>query len=237
MFYIFIALVAVSLARLFYIKNTIPDRAEHCTNIPLTYEEMGEEWSNLSRTGTDPWRVIVLANEMCFRMSVYRANVHMASAYYSQIKFLLKKMHVLTAIVFFVESRTYANKALKQYDEAPDDEKSPINLEVLGAPDFMLAQAHYIGWFIGMFGFKKKALRFLNTANAKLMNQKNGFDPLEAALIWSKLYALTKNESYKFLVKSVGLNANMDEMQLLRVMKHLGFRDLDQLKNFCTQSV
>lgn len=237
MFYIFVALVVISVARLIYIKNTIPDRVEHCTNIPLTYEEMEEEWSKLSRTGTDPWRVIILANEMGFWMSVYKANLHMSSAYYSQIKFLLKKLHLLTAIVFYLENREHADLALEEYNYTPESEKSPINLEVLGAPDFMLAKAPYVGWFIGSFGFKKRALEFLNTANAKLMSQKEGFDPLEAALIWSKLYALTKNEAYKLQIKHVGLNANMDEMQLLRVTKHLGFRDLGQLQNFCTRSV
>lgn len=237
MFYILVALSVILVARFIYLKHTIFDRVEHCTNIPLTYEEMGEEWSKLSRTGTDPWRVIILANEMGFWMSVYKANLHMSSSYYSQIKFLLKKLHLLTAIVFYLESKEYRDLAFKEYDYASEDEKSPINLEVLGTLDFMFAQAPYVGWFIGSFGFKKKALQFLNTANAKLMSQKEGFDPLEAALIWSKLYALTKNEAYKLQVKHVGLNANMDEMQLLRVMKHLGFRDLDQLKNFCTQSV
>lgn len=231
MFYILVALSVILVARFIYLRGSIADQADRY-HIPFSYEEMESEWSKLSFAGTNPLRVVILASEMCFYMSVYKADVHMTSAYYSQVKFLVRKGYLVTALVFFLESRAYAKKALKEYSTAPEEEKSPINLEVLGAPDFMLANIPIIG-----FVWKKKALSFLFAAHKSLEQifaQSARVEPITAALIWSKIFALTRDDVYKNRVRNdVRLTGHEDKGQLTRVMKHLGFTSLDQLYEFC----
>ncbi len=201
-----------------------------------------KEWHDLSRLTpnklgkkpkANPLRVIALAELMSSNMDLYQEAKHMTTSFYSQVKYLLKAGKLTWAIAFYLESRKWSKLAFERLQHA-NEHVEPIDLEVLGAPDFMIAKAPYVGWFIGMFGFKKLALAFLKEADEKLMDKTSKLDPLQAALIWSKLYALTGNGRYRLQTKNVGLNANMDEGQLLRIAKHLGFQNLNQLRDFCT---
>lgn len=108
-------------------------------------------------------------------------------------------------------------------------ERNPIDLEVLGAPDFMAAKVPLVGLF-----FKSRAIQHLEAADRELALPSTFNNPLESCLIWSKLYDLTKSEIYRIKVKAAGLKRDMHEGQLRRISRHLGFGgDLGKLFAFC----
>ena len=232
---ILVLLAAVGLRAMFIYRKLETDQDQIDESNP---EKMREEWYNLSWSGKNPFRVIALANEMAFEMDEFDGNKHMASSFYSQVKYLVRGYSPLAAVLFFHESRKAARRALEIRNSVPPEKRKPIDLEVLGALDFMLAKAPYVGRLIGVFGFKKRALEFLRAAHSELEEilKEPGArrpEPIAAALIWSKLYALTGNEFYKNRVRIAGLTGREDKGQLIRIMKHLGFESLDNLYEFC----
>lgn len=200
------------------IKELRPLRAKECN-----------DWYTLSWSGQDPLRVISLATSMALTMDTYEAGKHLASAFYSQVKHLVKKGRLPTAIVFWIESRNYAKQTLEQRASASLEERNPIDLEVLGAPEFLLAVKLPI---VGSLVFKKPALEYLEAAEKELAVQEVK-NPIEASLIWSKLYVLTKGNRYVGYVAAAGLTRDMDKNQMLRIAKHLGFKSLDELYVLC----
>lgn len=183
-------------------------------------KETEKEWYDFSWSGKNPERVILLAADMASNMNTYDAAKHMSSAFYSQVKHLMKKGRLLKAITFFVVSREYAEEALKYRQKAPLENQNPIDLEVLGAPEFMLAKIPIIGRF-----FRRKALRFLEVANGLIADKAiacpDKIDALENAIIWSKIYALTVNEGFKELILVMSIPPDADRNQLIRVARHL----------------
>lgn len=206
------------------------------TGNPVT-KEATQEWYNLSWNGKDPLRVIRLAADMSLEMNKFDAHKHLASSFYSQVKYLVKKGRLPTAIAFFIEARQWAKSALQHRKEVPRENRNPIDLEVLGAPDFMLAKMPYIGWIIGHLGFWTSAIEFLNAADIELeMKLKEPGtarpEPITAGLVWSKLYALTGDEYYKNRVRIAELTRDHDINQMKRIAKHLGFKTLEELDEF-----
>jgi hypothetical protein len=193
------------------------------------------EWRRLSCEGTSPIRVIALANKMADGMTPYAAAKHLTSAFHSQVKFLAKRGHLLIGFTFFLLSRKWAKLALIRGKYATEP-KDPIDFEVLGAPDFGVATVPYVGWFLGLFGFKKQALEYLLIAKREALLRMVGTpedaDALAMALISAKLYALTHDKHHKQHVSVCGLHPNMSHDQLRRVAKHLSM-SLDELREFC----
>jgi hypothetical protein len=192
-----------------------------------------KEYGRLSFSGADPVRVVALAMVLGRDMSQYRHAVHMTSSYYSQVKHLLRKGRILDAVSCLKSARRNATNVMRIWMYAKGDRKA-IDLEVAGAPDFLLAQ-------IPLFGRwnKKKALEFLLLANEeleKILKEPGSRrpDPISAALIWSKLYALTGHEHYKEWVKSAKLTRDHNQNQMLRIARHLRFKTVDELYEFCT---
>lgn len=203
-------------------------------------EDIGKEWYDLSWNGSNPLRVVALANQMTDTMDPYQAAKHMTSSFYSQVKYLLRGGRLLRAIVFYLESGKWSMHTLERLErmEYAREEIRPIDLEILGSPDFMLANAPYVGWLIGKFGFRKRALDYLLAANKKLdviFKQPGATrpEPISAALIWSKIYALTGNEIFKNRVRIAELTKDHDVNQVGRIARHLGFKTVDELYQFC----
>jgi hypothetical protein len=193
-------------------------------------EEAGQEWHNLSWDrlpgGPKPLRVIKLAWSLVTdETSLFKEHTLLASSYYSQVKYLLKMGRWPTAIVFFQKAQTHRMLALAQAEHA-----SAIELEVISATDFALAKK------VPLLGFlwKDQAVAFLKAAERKLPRKEERGDgeKLDAAIIWSKLYALTKEDAYKGHIELEGLHPNMDRGQLGRVAKHVGMT-FDELRDFC----
>ena len=197
----------------------------------LYYEKTSTEelWYKLSWSGKNPAGVIkvglVLAQEK--RMNVFEMEKFFASCFYSQVKFLVKKFQIPTAIAFFLLSKKSARIALNLREVLPRENKSPVDLEVLGAPDFMLASVPLVGVL-----FKKRAALFLEQSLTEI-NVGGGFNPLLHALILAKLWKLTKKDKYKEDIKSLPLTGAMEDNQLTRVAKHLGLPGSKELLEFC----
>jgi hypothetical protein len=198
--------------------------------------DIAKEWYHLSWAKEEndtpilpnPIRVIALAEKMADEMNPVSAAVHMASSFYSQVKYLLKLEQVPTAIAFFFESRKWRELALQREAHATETVQ-PIDIEVLGAPDFMLAKIPVVGQL-----FKKSALRFLNEAEKRLLKQgQDAPDAMPTAIIYSKMYALTGNKKYLQRISVLELRRDMDENQLLRIANHLGFKTREELYEFC----
>ena len=194
-------------------------------------KDIAKEWDSLSWAGTNPWRVIALAQKMREGMTPFKGAMHMASSFYSQVKFLLKRGKLPSAIAYFLESRKYSRKA-EELVRSGSKEATAISCEVIGAQYFFFAKFPVVGPFLGIFGFRANALEWLLRADNMLKEQPVN-EPLESAIIWSKLYALTKNETYRIQVRAVGLRRDMKEGQLKRIAKWLGFSSLDELFTFC----
>lgn len=193
---------------------------------PDDIELVSKEWGRLSWSGSNPIRVIGLALIMSETMKTeFEKRKHKTTSFYSQVKYLVKKGRIVDAFVFLMESRRHRTEALMYAHESDN----PIDLEVLGAPDFMVARTPIVGWF-GDFKFEAK--RFLLAADNKIAKMKS-YDPLMSAIIWSKLYALTRDEEYRERVRTAGLEDSMDKGQMLRIAKHLGFKSIDGLYVFC----
>lgn len=223
---VLVAAAVIFLARIKDVKMTIDFRELGGTGGPLT-KEMEKEWYNLSWNGRDPVRVIRLAAEMATNMDgAFAQQAHLTTSFYSQVKHLLKKGRLPTAIVFYWEAWEWSAEALKHRQNVPQEERKPIQLEVLGAPAFMLACLPVVGAF-----FRRQALSFLTAAAEEILLAP--YDAFEACLIWSKLWRLTHEEMYRARVQAAGLRRDMDENQLRRIAKHLGFRKLQQLYRFC----
>lgn len=216
-----------------YAKNMIYAHAnEELKRVP-SYGDKEKEWANLSKSGKDPLRVIALAKTMSKSMDPFRKSMHMASSFYSQIKFLLRRWQFFDAAVYYLEARKWSDLALEQWHTAKD--KNPIDLEVIGALDFAVAKKVPV---IGLLLFKKRAMMFLLLAEQEIDEERrNGAypHPLTGALIWSKLYALTGNIKYYFLVLAMApeLTSKMDPNTLARIAGHMGFDTVDQLLQFC----
>ncbi len=205
-------------------------------------KNLNDEWYQLSwlkdefgePVSPNPIRVIGLAQKMAHDMDPFRGAAHMTSSFYSQVKHLLKMKQVPTAIAFFLESRKWSTLALERRQSIKDKELlQPMDLEVIGATDFMLAKLPVIGIL-----FKRKALAFLKAAESELtewqgfVNRKR-VDPISIGIVFSKIYSLTGDNAYKGFVRLVGLTRHMDQGQLLRIANHLGFKSLEELYTFC----
>ncbi len=223
----------IAWVRVCYIRAFIQDWMRRELERKPAEPDIEAEWRRLSKDGSNPVRVVALATKMAAAMTSYAAAKHLTSAFHSQVKFLAKKGKLLLGFAFYLEDRKWAKITLFRRKHTAE-KKEPIDLEILGAFYFGVATVPYVGWFLGMFGYKKRALAFLKEADAELMDKSNELDPLQAAMIWSKLYTLTGNERFRLQTQYIGLNANMDEGQLKRIAKYLGFKNLDQLQRFCT---
>lgn len=188
--------------------------------------EAEKEWSRLSWSGEDPFRVVMLASFITKKSDIFQRMMCITSSLYSQVKHLVKRGRIFSAMAFFMESRACSAGALVARKDAP--EKNPIDLEILGAPDFMLSQIPVLGNF---FGFKASAIDFLEEADAELSSPPK--DPLMASLIWSKLWKLTENPTYRERVRRAGLGPEMVDVQLGRIAKHMGFGNTEELLKFC----
>jgi hypothetical protein len=222
-----------------YIRNSLYSWTLTELKITPSASNPTKEWYNLSwlenengeKLEPNPIRVIALGEKMSDSMDPFRAAMHMTSSFYSQVKYLVKQGKIPTAIAFFLESKKWSHLALQRRKHA-NKKPSPIDYEVLGAPDFMLAKIPVIGRF-----WKKGAIEFLNVADKELneilkKSDVTRLEPISAALIWSKLYALTGNEIYKNRVRVATLTRDQDCNQMLRIAKHLGFRTLDEFYKF-----
>lgn len=210
-----------------YILQIIEDRGGP---LPETSAEIHDEWYNLSWNlvpgGPQPLRVIKLGwAKAVDEWTTFQENTHLTSCYYSQVKYLLRMGQLPTAIVFFLRSQYHRDVAL----EHAGDEVKAQALEVLGAPDFKLAHMPLIGLL-----WEKRALRYLKEAEQKLPRKRNRTDgdKLDAAIIWSKLYVLTKDEVYKDYIRRGGLNQEMDNNQLRRIAGYLGMT-FDEFSELC----
>lgn len=226
MLYVLLITVILVLVRYQYVLEVKIFSAMMEKEIITASEENKEEWRLLSWSGEDPFRVISLASIMTTTMGDFEAAKHLASSFYSQVKFLARKGYLPTALAFYSAARKCSNLGIRWHNRTT--RTSPIDFEVLGAPDFLAAQIPVIGWF----GFTTRALEFLWTAE-ELLKKQSTTDPLEASLIWSKLWALTGDKGYRDKVRSSGLRRDMDENQLGRIAKHLGFKSNTELFKFC----
>jgi hypothetical protein len=203
----------------------------------MTPETVHNEWKKLSFNGKNPFRVIALASTMHPEYGHYGSARHMTSAYYSQIKHLLKKGQFVSAAAFYQASQKWAAFAyLRRSQALPVDKKKPIDLEVLGAPHFLMG--HFP--VLGTAKHRERALEFLRAAEEELNIElagsptSEGSSAIQKALIWSKLYFMTKDEQYLGKVRGAGLTRDPDEVgQLKRIASHLGFHTLDVFYQWC----
>lgn len=215
-----------------HVRNSIYWWSSHEIITHTSQEEINKEWYRLSWTRDEqglpvtpnPLRVIALAEKMADQMDPFRAAVHMESAFYSQVKYLKKKP--FHAVAYFLEARKWSHLAMNRQKYATSSIKA-IDYEVLGAPDFALATVPVIG----RFGFRSQALHFLMTADKVI--REGDYSPLSAALIWAKMWRLTKDETYRMQIQVVGLRRDMDRNQLARVAQHLGLASVDKLFELC----
>lgn len=197
-----------------------------------TDESIIRNWSELSRSGKEPVRVIRIAATMAITMRPYSKAKHLASSYYSQVKFLVKRCQLPSALVFFLKARNWSDKAYALYREAMPEEKKPIDLEILGAPYFMLACIPVLGWM-----WKRKALQFLKLAEKELKEcswyVNKEMDWLAFSLVMAKLWKLTNDHYYALEVECSRLTKEMDEDALRRIAKHLHLKSTAELFEFC----
>lgn len=188
------------------------------------------QYTDLSWSGKNPVKVIALGMVMGRTMSQYRQAVHMTSTYYSQVKYLLKKGRVISALSCLKEA-TRSSEAVMRALPYARKERKLLDMEVAGAPYFLL-QKMLLGYH-----FKQRAIAFLEE-DAKLLEEElkqpgaKRPDPLAAGLVWSKLYALTGHEHYKNWIASAELTRDHDQNQMLRIAKHLGFKTLKEFDAF-----
>lgn len=227
MLYVLLITVIIALVRYQYVLEVKIFSAMVEKEVITASEENKEEWRLLSWSGENPFRVISLASTMTTTMGDFEAAKHLASSFYSQVKFLVKKGHLPTALAFYSASRKCSDLGLRWHNRAV--RPLPIDFEVLGAPDFLASRIPIVGWF----GFTTRALEFLWTAE-ELLKKQSKTNPLEASLIWSKLWALTGDNGYRHKVLSSGLQRDMDENQLKRIAKHLRFKTLQELYKACS---
>lgn len=211
----------------------------------LIPEDIQKEWEDLSWNrlpgGPQPLRVIKLAGLMVADEPRLKESTHMTSSYYSQVKYLVKMGHFPTALVFLARAKAFARSALECRKGVPLEKRNPIELEVLGAPDFMLASIPIIGR-----AFKSSALRFLMAAQNEITGKEmivmlkepeytiDLSDLLSAALIWSKMYSLTRDKAYKLRVlEACRMKEQSDVGQVSRIAKHLGFKTREDLLRSC----
>lgn len=224
--------------RVCYIRAFLSDwTCRELTRVPAL-SNVEDEWRKLSVKGANPIRVIALAEVMARDMYPYSAAKHLTSSFHSQVKFLAKKGKLLLGFAFYLEEMKRSKRCLV-LSKTTVEQKDPIDFEIMGASDFGVSTVPYLGWFLGMFGFKKRALAFLQIANEELeknMKQPGNVrpKPITAGLIWAKLYALTGHDHYKEWVKSSELDRHMDQDALRRIAKHLGFKSREELYKFCT---
>ena len=173
-----------------YIRNSVARRAFEEVDVTPS-KNLNEEWYQLSwlkdefgePLSPNPVRVIGLAQKMAHDMDPFRGAAHMTSSFYSQIKHLLKMKQLPTAIAFYLESRSWATTALERAGHTEETVK-PIDLEVLGAPDFLLAIKLPV---LGKLFFEKSALVWLRKAEAAITPETSGMTKL---LIYTKLSRL-----------------------------------------------
>lgn len=230
-----------------YIRNSVARHAFEEVDV-MPSKNLNEEWYQLSwlkdefgePLSPNPVRVIGLAQKMTHDMDPFRGAVHMTSSFYSQVKHLLKMKRAPAAIAFYLESRSWAAVALERANHK-GAKFAPIDLEVLGAPDFLLAVKLPL---IGKLYFKEKALAFLSRASQEWTSQTiargqgykaNLDEKLVAALIWSKLFVLTGHPKYKtWVLENADMKNQLDLHQVLRIAQHLGFKTKEELYEACS---
>jgi len=230
-FIILTFLVLLAIARFFYIMGSIGRKIDKILvdlkrkNFPL--KEYRQEWYHLSWTGKNPLRVIALERHINQTSSNYKQAQGLTSAYYSQVKHLIKKGNIPTALVFWLESLHYSKKALGLRAEVPKEERGLLDMEVLGAPYFLVTQIPLIGYF-----FREKAFEFLESAEHEIKESET--DPvnkeLPFALIYSKMRELTGDSQYDEKALAF-VRRRHDRNQLARVARHLKLSGVDELFN------
>lgn len=189
------------------------------------------QYGALSWSGKDPMKVIALGLVMGRTMSQYRQAIHMTSTYYSQVKHLLKKGRIISALECLQWAILSSKAAMRALPYARTERKL-LDMEIAGAPYFLLQKLPFIG-----HRWRKKAITFLEE-DAKLIEKElkqpgaKRPDPLAAGLVWSKLYVLTGHEHYKNWVACAELTRNHDHNQMLRIANHLGFKTLKEFDSF-----
>lgn len=188
--------------------------------LPEHPDEVEKIWKHQSLIGQDPFLVVTLGYIIAQKYRLgYLQPLHVATSYYSQVKHLLKKGRLPTAIVFFLHARRHLLHALLQRSggnalvETRRTYKKAIELEMIGAPSFLLAAIPLVGIF-----FRTGALLYLLTADeeisyamktaeeAKESGSDNVVQPnsrIEKAIIWGKLYKLTKDAKYRERVLAI----------------------------------
>jgi hypothetical protein len=214
-------------------------------------KDIEKEWYDLSWSGENPLRVVALAFYMITMTKTKMTSVEewaevlvaekLTSAYYSQVKHLIKRKQILSAIAFFLESIHWSKKTSLLCDEIWqkghksenyiyfwNDVERSVNWEVVGAPWFALATIPFVGrWF------RRKAITYLHKEESNDLRKKK--DSLGRAIIAAKLYTLTKDRAYSDRISQGRLiEREMDANQLTRIAKHLGFKTKEELFKFCS---
>lgn len=216
------------------VEDTLPDSSGDIEKV----------WHRESWVGNDSFRVISLAHLSADRYKVgYQKPLHLTTSYYSQVKFLVKRGCVPTAIVFLVKSRWYGMQALversSEFALTGGIYRKAIDLEQIGAPDFLLSKIPLIGRI-----FRARATLYLLAADSEISqvlqmvemlgseNIPNPNSRIEKGLIWGKLYSLTRNQKYKERVLGIRFKTEDRETnrkQYERIAKLVGFRNSEEL--------
>lgn len=196
-------------------------------NLEVTQHEHYE----LSWSGANPLRVIALALILGRGMSQYRFAIHMTSSYYSQVKFLLKRGRLFAAVECLRESMKHSDEAMRILPYAQGERRLP-DMEVAGAPYFLLQKLPLVGrrWHLKAIDFLRMDFLYIEEILRRPGAERP--DPIGAALVLSKLYALAGVVTYKNMVRIVELTRDHDKNQMLRIARHLGFQSLDKFYEF-----
>lgn len=180
----------------------------------------------------NPVRVIALAEKMIETDRIkygtrYQKHKHMTSSYYSQIKYLLKSGNIIGAYAFFVRCYKHRELGLEARETIPENMRDPGDLEVFYAPDFLLGRVPYFGQ-----DCKEVALQALEMEWERLAHSEPVEYPIPAALVGSKLYAMTGYGGFRERAKWLGLTRDMEPEQVRRIANHYGFANEEEFYQF-----
>ncbi|MEN9337863.1 MAG: hypothetical protein RIQ41_177 [Candidatus Parcubacteria bacterium] len=206
-------------------------------NLPTNY---AKEWYELSWARNDagqplqpnPARVIALAEKMVETDrekygTLYHEHKHMTSSYYSQIKYLLRNGDLVGAYVFFKRCYQHRDLGLAARETIPEKMREVGDLEVFYAPDFLLGRVPHFGE-----ASKQAAFQALYAEWERLTAKGSVKYPLLAAIVGSKLYSMTKHESFRERAKYLGITRDMEHAQMRRIANHYGFADEEEFYSF-----
>jgi hypothetical protein len=196
-------------------------------------DHLRKEYGQLVWGGLDPMRVMELSYRLNRDKQGYARNLALCSDYYGQVKYLVKKGWVPTAIAFWLKSRDHAQIASGQ---TVLGNVEPLDYEVMGAPSYLASRIPILGriWEGDAILYLDKALLLLS-----IKKKERGTNEYAVAesLIASKLFTLFPKKSYyreKYLklVKNSGIKHSDDLNQLGRIARHLGFKTAGELLNW-----